>query len=430
MPTTLTMPKLSPTMESGTIVKWMKKEGDLVKAGDVLFEVATDKATVEYTALDDGYLRKILVREEGEAVVNEAVAVFTDSKSESIENYEPKGVRPNKEQAAPQPNVSDVKKASEAVAKGVGMAQMAFTPAQPLTSYQFEWPRDQVSAKILASPLAKKLAKEKGVDLASVRGTGPNRRVVKRDLDLAQPNAPATFGRKTPPNIAPGTYEEEKLSPMRKVIGERLQGSKTFIPHFYVRQTVHVDDLVDIREQLKASDIKMTFNDFIVRATALALKEHPAVNSGFNSVSNSIIRFKTIDISIAVSVEGGLMTPIIRYADYKNLGELSSEAKLLAMKAKEGKLEPHEYQGGSFTISNLGMYGIDDFIAVINPPQASILAVGGIIETPIVKQGKVKVGKTMTLTLSSDHRVVDGADAALFLQKIKKHLEHPAILLI
>lgn len=416
-------------MESGTIVRWIKKEGDFIKAGDVLFEVATDKATVEYSALDDGYLRKILIPESGEAHVNEAVAIFTESKEESIEGYQPEGIKVK--QAVAEPAALGSKKEGEVIApKGIGMTQMAFTPASPLEQYQFEWPRDQVSSKILASPLAKKLAKERGVDLASVKGSGPNKRVTSRDLDLAQPSAPATFGRKTPPQVAPGFYEEEKLSPMRKVIGERLQGSKTFIPHFYVRQTVHMDDLVDIREQLKASEIKLTFNDFIIRAVAIALKQHPIINSGFNSVTSSIIRFKTIDISIAVSIDGGLITPIIRHADYKNLGELSSEAKMLAARAKEGKLEPHEYQGGSFTISNLGMYGIDDFVAVINPPQAAILAVGGIIETPVIKEGKVKVGKTVTLTLSSDHRVIDGAEAALFLQTIKKHLEHPAILLI
>jgi len=427
MPTTLKMPKLSPTMESGTIVKWIKREGDFVKAGDVLFEVATDKATVEYTALDEGYLRKILVPEDKEAGVNEAVAVFTETKEESIEGYVPETKK--KAQPAAVETVGAQKQQEKAKATS-SMTQMAFTPSAPLTAYQFAWPRDQVSSKILASPLAKKLAKEKGVDLASVKGTGPNRRVVSRDVALAQSSAPASFGRKTPPEVAPGFYEEEKLSPMRKVIGERLQGSKTFIPHFYVRQKIHVDDLVEIREQLKASDIKLTFNDFIVRAAALALKEHPKINSGFNSVSNAIIRFKTVDISIAVSIDGGLITPIIRHADYKNIGEISSETKLLAIKAKEGKLEPHEYQGGSFTISNLGMYGIDDFVAVINPPQAAILAIGGIIEEPIVTTGKVKVGKTMMLTLSSDHRVIDGADAALFLQTIKKHLEHPAILLI
>lgn len=428
MPTTLTMPKLSPTMESGTIVKWMKKEGDFVRAGEVLFEVATDKATVEYNALDEGFLRKIIIHEKEEAIVNQAVAVFTESKEESIEGYQPEGIKIT--QSIVQEEKVEVAKERHTAAKGASMAQMAFTPAPPVEGYEFEWPRDQVSSKILASPLAKKLAKEKGIDLASVKGSGPNQRITSRDLDLAQRDAPATFGRKTPPNVAPGSYVEEDLSPMRKVIGERLQGSKTFIPHFYVRQTINVDDLVDIRNQLKECDVKLTFNDFIMRASALALKEHPGINSGFNSLTNKIIRFKTIDLAIAVDIEGGLITPIVRYADYKNLGELSSEVKFLAKQAKEGKLKPQDYQGGSFTISNLGMYGVDDFIAVINPPQAAILAVGGIIETPVIKDGKIVIGKTMTLTLSSDHRVIDGSAAALFLQTLKKYLEHPAVLLI
>ena len=429
MPTTLTMPKLSPTMENGTIVKWMKKEGEIVKAGEVLFEVATDKATAEYNALDDGYLRKILVAEQGQAVVNQAVAVFTESKDESIEGYKPEGVvEPVKVQATAKLETNEP--APKAQMNTVGLTQPAFIPAPPLENYKFEWPRDQVSDRILASPLAKKLAKEKGIDLASVVGTGPSGRITSEDLNLSQPDAPATFGRKTPPTNGAGSYEEETLSPMRKVIGERLQASKMFIPHFYVRQTICMDELLDIREQLKACEIKLTLNDFIVRACALALKVHPIINSGYDSVTQKIIRFKTIDISVAVSIEGGLITPILRYTDYKNVGEISSEIKYLAKKAKEGKLESYEYQGGSFTVSNLGMYGIDDFVAVINPPQASILAVGGVREVPTVKEGKIISGKVMTLTLSSDHRVIDGSDAALFLQTVKKYLEHPAILLV
>lgn len=428
MPTVLSMPKLSPTMEKGTVVKWMKKEGDFVKAGDLLFEVATDKATVEHQALDDGYLRKVLVQEGEEASVNQPVAIFSQSKDEKIESFLSDLV---KKQDAPQEIVEEKEvKKEEKASTSTGMAQMAFTPAAPLKDYEFAWPGNQISSQILASPLAKKLAKEKGIDLASVKGTGPDGRVTSRDLDLSHPDAPVSFGRKTPPQDIPGSFEEESLSPMRKVIAERLQGSKTFIPHFYVRQTIDAGELVEIRDQLKNCDIKLTFNDFILRATAIALRYHPKVNSGYNSLTHKIIRFKTIDISLAVSVEGGLITPIIRHADYKNLGELSSETKYLAKRAKEGILQPQEYQGGSFTVSNLGMYGIDDFIAVINPPQAAILAVGSVIEKPVVKNGEIKVGKTLILTLSADHRVVDGADAAAFLQTIKKYLEHPATLLI
>jgi pyruvate dehydrogenase E2 component (dihydrolipoamide acetyltransferase) len=416
-------------MENGTIVKWMKKEGDFVKAGEILFEVATDKATAEYNALDDGYLRIILIHEQQQAIVNQAVAVFTTSKEESIENYKPEGiVEPVKvQEIAAVDNRELGPKVQPVIAS---FTQPAFVPAPPLRDYKFEWPRDQVSSRILASPLAKKLAKDKGIDLASIVGTGPNGRITSEDLELSQPDAPATFGRKTPPHELPGGYEEELLSPMRKVIGERLQASKMFIPHFYVRQTISMDELLDIREQLKACEIKLTLNDFIVRACALALKSHPGINSGYDSATQKIIRFKTVDIAVAVSIEGGLITPILRYTDYKNLGEISSEIKYLAKKAKEGKLESHEYQGGSFTVSNLGMYGIDDFVAVINPPQAAILAIGGVREVALVKNGEIAAGKVMTLTLSSDHRVIDGADAALFLQTVKKYLEHPAILLV
>lgn len=429
MPTKLTMPKLSPTMEEGTIVKWMKNEGDKVSEGDVLFEVATDKATVEYNALDDGFLRKIIVKEGQNARVNQAVAIFTETADESIEGFQIEEEKPTAE-AHEESKEERVEKQVSKEKVGASFQQVGFSPVPPLDAHKFQWPRDDVSSKILASPLAKKLAKEKGIDLASVKGTGPNNRVMSRDIDLGLPDSPATFGRKTPPSVVSGTFEEEKLSQMQKVVGERLQASKTFIPHFYVTQTINADSMVDLRNQLKASGIKVTFNDFVVRACAIALKDHPVINSGFDSVKNQIIRFKTVDISIAVSLDEGLITPIVRYADYKNMGEISSEVKYLANKAKEGKLEPHEFQGGSFTISNLGMFGIDDFVAVINPPQASILAVGGMVEKPVVKNSEIVIGKEMTLTLSSDHRVVNGADAAMFLRTLKNYLENPAVLLL
>ncbi len=427
MPTTITMPKLSPTMESGTIVKWIKKEGEMVSEGDVLFEVATDKATVEHSSLDDGFLAKILIAEGSEAKVNQTVAILTASKDESIEGFE---VEQPKEQVQEEPKEdAATEKVETTQPVQAGIAQPAFVPSPPLKDYEFEWPT-KGAGKVKASPLAKKLAKKMGINLASVKGSGPNNRVVKKDLELAQKDLPVSFGREELPEVAPGTYEEQALSPMRKVIGERLQGSKSFIPHFYVQQTVLMDEVIKLRTQLKESGIKLTFNDFIVRACAIALREHPVVNSGFNSKDQKIIRFKTIDISIAVSIEEGLITPIVRLADFKNIGELSQEVKSLAMKAKEGKLQPHEYQGGSFTISNLGMFGIDDFQAVINPPQAAILAVGGIIEKPVVVDGQIKVGHTLTLSLSSDHRVIDGSDAAAFLKTVQKYLENPVTLVI
>jgi pyruvate dehydrogenase E2 component (dihydrolipoamide acetyltransferase) len=239
-----------------------------------------------------------------------------------------------------------------------------------------------------------------------------------------------TFGRQERPKVAPGTYEEEKMSPMRKVIAQRLQAAKTFIPHFYVTMEVRAEKLLDAREQMKSLGHKISINDFIVRACALALREHPEVNSGFNSAEQTLIRFKTVDISVAVAVKDGLITPIVRHADYKNLGEISAEIKVLAQKAKEGKLQKEEYVGGSFTVSNLGMYGVSDFVGIINPPQAALLAVGAIEDRAVIEDHIVVPGEVMRLTLSGDHRVIDGAIGAQFLQTIKKFLENPTSLLM
>lgn len=430
MPFTLTMPKLSPTMEGGVIAKWHKKEGDHVKEGDLLFEVSTDKATVEHTAIDAGFLRKILIHEGDEARVNQAVAIFTEEAKENIEGYKPEGIQIEKAEipkSEKEGKKGTIEKPQEEKTKGVGIAQPAFQPEPPLEEYEFEFAESLESP---ASPLAKKLAREKGVDLTTVKGSGPHHRIMSRDLDLAEEKAIVTFGSSRIPTEKPGSYEEKPISPMRKAIGERLQASKTFIPHFYLQQDINVTPLMAIRQQLKECGIKVTFNDFIIRASALALKDHPTINSGFNSVTNSIIRFKTIDISIAVSIDEGLITPIIRHADAKNLSQISLQVKQLADLAKKGKLKKEQYRGGSFTISNLGMFGINDFQAIINPPQVAILAVGGIRECPVVNDGKVVPGNQMMLSLSSDHRVVDGADAAKFIKTIQKYLENPAILLV
>ncbi len=421
-------------MEEGTIVKWHKHVGDYAEAGDLLFEVATDKATVEYNALDSGWLKKIIVGENQEAKVNTPVAIFTEQKEESIEGYKwkeepvvaaslPSGVKSEEayQEAAPLQKLEK---------RAAAMQQPAFIPEQPLKDYEFQMPSKLAEKHIQASPLARRIAKEKKLDLSTVRGTGPGHRIVSRDLEKAQPEGAVVFGKREAPKLAPGTFEEEVMTPMRKIIGQRLQESKSFIPHFYVTKEIDAEPLVVIREQLKNVGLKVTVNDLIVRACALALREHPNINSGFNSVNNTFIRFKTIDISIAVSVKGGLVTPIVRHADFKNLGEISLEVQLLAKKAKEGKLEPYEYKGGSFTISNLGMYGVSDFQAIINPPQAAILAVSGIIDRPVIKNGQIVPGKVMGLSLSSDHRVIDGVAAAEFLLTLKKYLESPAALLI
>ncbi len=430
MPFTVTMPKLSPTMEEGAIAKWHKKEGDFVQDGDLLFEVATDKATVEYSALDRGFLRKILIGEGVHAVVGQPVAIFSVKENENLASYIPETVQStestesvSEKKIIPQPQET----ASQPV---VSISQPAFTPEPPIQDYSFAFPIGESKERVAASPLAKKLAKEKGLDLHSVQGSGPGGRVTSKDLNLAQPDQIVSFAPREKPTIASGSYEETPLSPMRKVIAARLQQSKSSIPHFYIRQEVNAEALGLARDQLKNSGLKVTINDFIIRACALALREHPKVNSGFNSVSQSVIQFQTIDIAIAVSVDAGLITPIIRFADYKNLGELSVETKELASRAKIGKLQPEEYKGGSFTISNLGMFGVSDFVAVINPPQAAILAVSGIENCIRIRDGIAVIGKKMNITLSADHRVIDGADGAKFIKTVQKHLENPAALIV
>lgn len=430
MPFTLTMPKLSPTMETGTIVKWHKKNGELVQAGELLLEITTDKATVEYNALDEGWLRQILIQEGQEARINQPIAVLTADQNEKFEGYQPQGIIPQREPKQVKVEAVSAKEERPKEGEPLSFAQPRFTPEPPLESAIFEYPREKLEKQTRASPLAKKLAREKGLDLTTIKGTGPNQRIMSRDLAKAQPSGLVNFGHRELPSVSAGSYEEQPLSQMRKVIGQRLQESKSFIPHFYLTQIIDGEPLTAIRNQLKNHEVKVTINDFIVRACALALRQHPQVNSGFNSVNQSIIYFKTVDIAIAVTIENGLITPIIRYADYKNLGEISTEMRSLAQKAKEGKLSPQEYKGGSFTISNLGMYGISEFSGILNPPQSAILAVGGIQETPIVKDGSVVAGRTLNLTLSVDHRVIDGVAAALFMQTLKKFLENPAILLI
>lgn len=426
MPFALYMPKLSPTMEMGTLVKWHKKVGDQVEADDLLFEVATDKATVEYNAIDSGWLAKILVQEGKDATVNQPVAILTEKKGESIEGYTPEKISEELAMEAA-PAAAPAKKTSPPKEALKEKPQTTFTPPLPVpTGAKAAAPTDK---RLLASPLAKRLAQEQGLDLGTLKGSGPSGRIMSRDLVNAKKEGMGRGG-KVLPDIAPGSYTEESLSPMRKIISQRLQESKSFIPHFYIQQSIDAEALVAFREQLKKLEYNISFNDCVVKACALALREHPVVNSGFNSSNNNLIHYQTVDVAVAVSVSGGLITPIIRFTDYKDLAEIAVEIKELAQRAKAGKLEAHEYQGGSFTVSNLGMFGTTNFQAIINPPQAAILAVGGIFDTPVVKNGVVVPGKLMNLTLSVDHRVVDGVAAAEFLKTVQKLLENPVALLI
>lgn len=420
MPFTLTMPKMSPTMEEGMIAQWHKKVGDHVEAGDHLFDVATDKATVEYNALDSGWLRKILVGDGKEARVNDPIAILTEKKEESIEGYKPEAIETK---AINEPGTK-----SETPPLQKNAEKESAPPLKPASTPVVLQEPIPTSQRIFASPLAKKLAKEKGLDLTTLKGTGPRGRIMSRDLEGA--TLSLGVSPKGKPNLPAGAYEEETLTPMRKSISKRLQEAKSTIPHFYVSLKVDAKALMEMREQLKNFGIKVTYNDFIVCACALALRDHPNVNSGFNAANNSLIRYKTIDISIAVTIPNGLITPIIRHADYKSITEISQEVKYLSTKAKEGKLQEQDYKGGSFTISNLGMYGVSDFVAIINPPQAAILAVSSILEVPVVRNGQILPGHELTLTLSGDHRVIDGVSAAEFLTDVKKFLENPARLLI
>ena len=434
MAITITMPALSPTMTDGVVGKWLKKEGDKVSSGDAICEIVTDKSTVEYESIEDGYLRKIVIAEGGSALVNQGIAVLTESADEDISSYELEEpnltkvevVAPKEEQEGAQESSSAAPAPRESSGGSV-MSTITFEPIPPKKGYKFP-EKDPLSA-VAASPLAKRLAIEQGLDLASVAGSGPGGRIVAKDLKSAQKKGLISY-RDGLPHIDPGTYEEEALTPIRKVIGQRLQASKMTIPHFYITEEVRVDALIDLRAQLKEMGMKVTYNDFILRACALALRRHPEINSGYNSKDNTIIRYKTVDISLAVSIADGLITPIICHADYKGLLQLSQEAKDIARKAKENALAPDEYQGGSFTVSNLGMFGIHSFKGVINPPQAAILSIGGIKEKAVVKDGLIKSGHVMYLTGSYDHRVIDGAEGAKFLVTLKRYLENPAGLLI
>lgn len=404
MPFTVTMPKLSPTMTEGLVAKWHKKVGDKVESGDILLEISTDKATVEHAALDEGYLRKIITQDGQKAEVNAPLAIFTEKADESIEGYSVDA--PKAEVKAPVP------KAAEPVKKP--------TPATPAPL-----PKPVVQeapARVMASPLAKKLAKDQGLDLGSVQGTGPSGRIMSRDLASAQP---ATT------HAAPSalTHREESLSIMRQVIAQRLQESKQTIPHFYVRQELDAGPIVALREDLKKLERNYTINDFIIKATAVALKMHPEVNSGFDAARNVVIRYGRVDLSVAVTISGGLITPILFDASKKSISQLSIEMKSLAQKAREGKLTPPEFMGGSFTISNLGMFGITEMAAIINPPQGAILGIGAVSDAPMVKNGAVVAGKKLVLTLSCDHRIIDGAEAAQFMKTLKQLLENPVLFL-
>lgn len=435
MPFIVTMPKLSPTMEDGTILSWHAQEGSLVKTGDLLMEVSTDKASVEYAALDEGYLRKILVSSGGVAQVNDPIAVFTETLEESIEGFSSpaqgaavKETSQEKEPELASDSFSEKKEGPQEKSFQKSFQEPLFEPEPPLQGYQ--WPGEEADPFTLrASPLARKIAQEKGLDLSSVTGSGPGGRVVSEDLQFAQAEGVVSFSKRRPQKI-PGSFQEKAMTPVQKVVAKRLQESSTFIPHFSVTHEFCMDSLSKIRAELGAFGLKLSFNDLIVKATALALQQHPEINSAFHTANQSVIQFQTIDVSIAVGIDNGLITPIVRHANFLNVSTISSTIRKLVDKAHKGTLKREEYMGGSFTISNLGMFGIKSFSAIINPPQGGILSVGGIREKVVWRNNQPVPMPYCDMTLTADHRIVNGVDAAKFLQSLDKLISNASVLLL
>jgi pyruvate dehydrogenase E2 component (dihydrolipoamide acetyltransferase) len=424
------MPLLSPSMTEGTLVRWLKKEGDAVKSGDVLAEVETDKATMDLEAFDTGILRKLLVGEGDKVPVNAKIGIIgtKDEKiDESASAPAPKSAAPAKAEAPAPVEVKQEAAPKEAVAA---------TPAPAKAAAPVATAAPAKGGRIKASPLAKKIAQEKHVDLATLLGTGPGGRIVKNDVLNAPANGSSGGGSASIFARGPVAPEgRQKLSTMRSVIAKRLLESKTTIPHFYLEIEVDAKPMLDLRAQLndvlgkQKTPVKLSLNDFVLKAVAEAVRRVPAVNSSFDG--DGIKQFPDVQLSFAVAIAEGLITPIIREAQNKSLIQISGEAKSLAAKAKEGKLKPEEFQGGTFTVSNLGMLGIDSFCAIINPPQAAILAVGNIVKKPVVDANdNIVVGHRQSFTLSCDHRVVDGAVGAAYLKELRELIEKPALLLL
>ncbi len=435
MPTEILMPALSPTMEEGTLAKWLVKEGDDVASGDLLAEIETDKATMEFEAVDEGKIGKILIAEGTEGVkVNTPIAVLLDE-GESADDIGTAAAAPT---AAPEV-------APEVAPNGGDSVGGAPAPVPAAVAAD--------GNRIFATPLARRIAADKGVDLAAIKGSGPHGRIVKADVEKAQPGAapaatPAATTAAAPPSAAamptgPAAeqvikmyadrdFEEVALDGMRKTVASRLTEAKQTIPHFYLRRDIKLDALLKFRsqlnKQLEARGVKLSVNDFIIKACANALQQVPDANAVW--ASDRILRLKPSDVAVAVAVEGGLFTPVLKDADMKSLSALSAEMKDLATRARDKKLAPHEYVGGTFAISNLGMFGIDNFDAVINPPHGAILAVGAGSKKPVVgDDGELTVATVMSVTLSVDHRVIDGALGADLLKAIVENLESPVAML-
>ncbi len=419
------MPKMSDTMTEGVVVKWHKKVGDTVKNGDLVAEIETDKATMEFESYQAGTLLYIGIEEGKAAPVDSILAVLgkpgedfkalldQESAAAKVEKV-PAAVSPAPAPTAPAPAPT----LAPAVPKAVAQT-MVSAPAQS---------SDSSDSRIKISPLAKRLANEKGIDLSLLRGSGEHGRIVKRDIQWFKPGNVVQPGILSAPAVTRESFEEVNVTQMRKTIARRLSESKFSAPHFYLTMDIDMDEVVRARESVNSvTQVKISYNDFVVKAAATALRQHPAVNSSWLGEK---IRFNHhIHIGIAVAVDEGLLVPVVRFADSKPLSQIATEVKGYAQKAKEKKLQPQDWEGNTFTISNLGMYDIEAFTAIINPPDACILAVGAIKQVPVVKNGNVQPGHVMKVTLSCDHRVVDGVVGSKFLNTFKALLENPVVLL-
>ena len=426
MPIQILMPALSPTMTEGNLAKWLKNEGEAVKPGDVIAEIETDKATMEVEAVDEGKLGKILVPAGSQGVkVNQPIALL-------LEEGEDASALAKAATAAPKPAAAGPTPAPAAVPPPVAQQPVAAPAPAPAATAAAPGER------LFASPLARRMAQQAGLDLARLNGSGPHGRIVKADIDAAlargapaavKPTAAAAPA-PAPPVFGLPAFTEQPHSMMRKVIARRLVESKREAPHFYLTIDCNIDRLLQLRQEINAKreKDKISVNDFVIKASALALKQVPAANASWTE--NAVRLYQGVDVSVAVATPGGLITPIIRNADSKSLSTISVEMKDLAARAREGKLKPEEYQGGTFSVSNLGMFGIREFAAVINPPQGAILAVGAGEQRPIVKDNALAIATMMSCTLSVDHRVVDGAIGAEFLAAFKKLIEDPLNMLI
>jgi pyruvate dehydrogenase E2 component (dihydrolipoamide acetyltransferase) len=418
----INMPRLSDTMEEGTLAKWFKKVGDTVKEGEILAEIETDKATMEFESFHDGILLHIGIDEGSTAPVDSIIAII-GSKGEDISSLLKNADIKVKEE--PKPEVKEepkpeVKEEPKSEVKEEPKPEVKEEP-KPVSN------NNKPSDRILISPLAKSLAKEKGIDISSVKGTGDNGRIIKRDIDSFKPSNYSQFSQPSP-QLTESSYETQN-STMRKAIAKRLADSKFSAPHYYLNIELEMDNMISFRKQfIQTQNIKISFNDIIAKAVSLSLAKHPKVNSRW--YDDKIIFNEHVHLGVAVAVDDGLIVPIVKFANSKDLPQINSEIKDFAERAKNKKLTPAEIEGSTFTISNLGMFGIESFTSIINQPNSAILSIGAIVQKPIIKNNEVVVGNTMKLTLACDHRTVDGATGSIFLKTLKEYVENPVSILI